>query len=168
MKVSIKKITVFALMTTLALILSYIETLIPPLYSAVPGIKIGLPNIIIIFILYKFSFFDALKVSFLRVFLVVLLFGNTVTLFYSLAGAVLSLLTMGILKKTDLFSILGVSIAGAVSHNLAQILTAIILLQSKEIGYYMIPLFISGIIAGIFVGILGAVLLKRFDKIKMF
>lgn len=168
MKNNIKKITLFALLTTLGLILSYVESLIPPLYSAAPGIKIGLPNIIIIFILYKFSFSDAATVSFLRVFLVALLFGNTVTLFYSIAGAVLSLIVMVILKKVNIFSLLGVSIAGAVSHNIGQTVVAIILLKTKEIGYYMIPLFISGIIAGIFVGIIGAILLKRFENLKIF
>lgn len=168
MKNNIKKITLFALLTTLALILSYVESLIPPLYSAAPGIKIGLPNIIIIFILYKFSFSDAATVSFLRVFLVALLFGNTVTLFYSIAGAVLSLIVMVILKKVNIFSLLGISIAGAVSHNIGQTVVAIILLKTKEIGYYMIPLFISGIIAGIFVGIIGVILLKRFENLKIF
>ncbi len=168
MRINTKKVTMFSLFTTLALVLSYIESLIPPIFAATPGIKIGLPNIVIIFILYKFSFKNAATVSFLRVFLVALLFGNAVVLLYSLAGAVLSLTVMVILKKTNAFSILGVSVAGAVSHNLGQTVVAIILLQTKEIGYYMIPLFISGIVAGVFVGIIGALLLKRFDKIKIF
>lgn len=168
MRINTKKVTIFSLFTTLALVLSYIESLIPPIFAATPGIKIGLPNIVIIFILYKFSFKNAATVSFLRVFLVALLFGNAVVLLYSLAGAVLSLTVMVILKKINAFSILGVSVAGAVSHNLGQTVVAIILLQTKEIGYYMIPLFISGIVAGVFVGIIGALLLKRFDKIKIF
>ena len=99
MKTDSKKITVLALFTTLAMILSYIESLIPPVFAATPGIKIGLPNIIIIFILYKFPFLYTATVSFLRVFLVAILFGNTVTLLYSIAGAVLSLGIMVILKK---------------------------------------------------------------------
>lgn len=168
MKSDSKKITVLALFTTLAMILSYIESLIPPVFAATPGIKIGLPNIIIIFILYKFSFIYAATVSFLRVFLVAILFGNTVTLLYSIAGAVLSLGIMVILKKINTFSIMGVSIAGAIFHNLGQIIVAIILLKTKEIAFYMIPLVISGVVAGILVGIVGAILLKRFEKTKLF
>ncbi len=168
MKNRTKKITLFAILTTVAMILSYVESLLPPISAAIPGIKIGLPNIIILFILYKFSFKSAATVSLLRVILVSLLFGNAMIFLYSVAGAVLSITVMAILKKTDLFSTLGISIAGAVSHNLGQTVVAIILLKTKEIGYYMIPLFISGIIAGILVGILGAILLKRFKKIKIF
>lgn len=168
MKTDSKKITVLALFTTLAMILSYIESLIPPVFAATPGIKIGLPNIIIIFILYKFPFIYAATVSFLRVFLVAILFGNTVTLLYSITGAVLSLGIMVILKKINTFSIMGVSIAGAIFHNLGQIIVAIILLKTKEIAFYMIPLVISGVVAGILVGIVGAILLKRFEKTKLF
>lgn len=168
MKSNAKKITFTAVFTTLALVLSYVESLIPPLYAAAPGVKIGLPNIIIIFILYKLSVYDAMLVSLLRVVLVTLLFGNVVVFFYSLAGAVLSLAVMVILKKSDFLSIVGVSIAGAVSHNLGQTIVAIILLRTKEIGYYMIPLFISGIVAGICVGIFGAILLKKSQRIKFF
>lgn len=168
MKSNAKKITFTAVFTTLALVLSYVESLIPPLYAAAPGVKIGLPNIIIIFILYKLSVYDALLISLLRVVLVTLLFGNVVVFFYSLAGAVLSLAVMVILKKSDFLSIVGVSIAGAVSHNLGQTIVAIILLRTKEIGYYMIPLFISGIVAGICVGIFGAILLKKSQRIKFF
>ena len=168
MKSNAKKITYTAVFTTLALVLSYVESLIPPLYAAAPGVKIGLPNIIIIFILYKLSVYDALLISLLRVVLVTLLFGNVVVFFYSLAGAVLSLAVMVILKKSDFLSIVGVSIAGAVSHNLGQTIVAIILLRTKEIGYYMIPLFISGIVAGICVGIFGAILLKKSQRIKFF
>lgn len=168
MKTNSKKITVLALFTTLAMILSYIESLIPPVFAATPGIKIGLPNIVIIFILYKFSFFYATTVSFLRVFLVSILFGTAVTLLYSVAGAVLSLGIMVILKKINTFSIMGVSIAGAIFHNLGQIIVAIILLKTKEIAFYMIPLVISGVIAGVLVGIIGAILLKRLEKTKLF
>lgn len=168
MKTDSKKITLLALFTTLAMILSYIESLIPPVFAATPGIKIGLPNIIIVFILFKFSFLYAVTVSFLRVFLVAMLFGNTVTLFYSIAGALLSLVVMFILKKINIFSIMGVSIAGAIFHNFGQIIVAIVLLETKEIAFYMIPLVISGVIAGIFVGIIGGILLNRFEKISLF
>ena len=167
MKTDTKKITLSAVMTAFALVLSYVELLIPPIWSAVPGIKMGLPNIVIIFLLYKLSFMYAFSVSVIRTFMVALLFGNVLSLAYSISGAVLSLGIMWLLKKTNLFSTVGVSIAGGVFHNLGQIITAIIIMQTKEIGYYMIVLIPSGIIAGIFVGLAGAIFIKYSNKFKM-
>ena len=154
MKLNAKKIAFLGAMAALSLILSYVESLLPPVWSAVPGIKMGLPNIIIIFLLYRFSLKSAAAVSVVRLALSALLFGSVVTLWYSLAGAVLSLAVMVLLKKTKLFSRVGVSIAGGVSHNLGQILVAILLLGTKEIGYYMIILAFTGTVAGIIVGLL--------------
>ena len=94
-----KKLTFLALMTTLALVLSFVESLFPPVLAAAPGIKLGLPNVIIIFLLYRFSLKEAAVVSFLRLFAAALLFGNAMTFIYSLSGAVLSLATMVLLKK---------------------------------------------------------------------
>ena len=167
MKTDTKKITLSAVMTAFALVLSYVELLIPPIWSAVPGIKMGLPNIVIIFLLYKLSFMYAFSVSVIRTFMVALLFGNVLSLAYSISGALLSLGIMWLLKKTNLFSTVGVSIAGGVFHNLGQIITAIIIMQTKEIGYYMIVLIPSGIIAGIFVGLAGAIFIKYSNKFKM-
>lgn len=167
MKNQTKKIAFLGLFTTVALVLSYIEAILPPIYQAIPGIKVGLPNIIIIFILYRFGLKEAVAVSLIRLVIVALLFGNGMTFIYSLAGATLSLLIMVILKKTNLFSTVGVSIAGGVFHNLGQILVAMFLLNSSQIGYYMIVLAITGTIAGVFVGIAGALLLKRTEIIKM-
>ena len=167
MKTDTKKITLSAVMTAFALVLSYVELLIPPIWSAVPGIKMGLPNIVIIFLLYKLSFMYAFSVSVIRTFMVALLFGNVLSLAYSISGALLSLGIMWLLKKTNLFSTVGVSIAGGVFHNLGQIITPIIIMQTKEIGYYMIVLIPSGIIAGIFVGLAGAIFIKYSNKFKM-
>ncbi len=167
MKNQTKKIAFLGLFTTVALVLSYIEAILPPIYQAIPGIKVGLPNIIIIFMLYRFGLKEAVAVSLIRLVIVALLFGNGMTFIYSLAGATLSLLIMVILKKTNLFSTVGVSIAGGVFHNLGQILVAMFLLNSSQIGYYMIVLAITGTIAGVFVGIAGALLLKRTEIIKM-
>lgn len=167
MKDKTKKITLLGIFTCFALVLSYIELLIPPIWSAVPGIKIGLPNIIIVFILYKSSFKDAVRISIIRILITAILFGNAYTLIYSLSGAILSLFIMFILKKTNKFSYIGVSISGAVSHNLGQIIAASILMRTKEIFYYMIVLSCTGIIAGIAVGILAIILLKYFEKLKI-
>lgn len=166
MKFEVKKLTFLSIMSALAIILSFVESLLPPIWSAVPGIKMGLPNIVVIFLLYKFSIKEAAVVSFIRLITVGLLFGNFMTFLYSLAGAVLSLLVMWLLKHINRFSQIGVSIAGAVSHNLAQVVVAILLLGTKEIGFYMPVLAVSGTVAGIFVGLSGIMLLKYTAKYK--
>ena len=163
----IKKITFLALFASLALLLSYVEMLLPPIFTGVPGIKMGLPNIVIILILYRFGIKEASIVSFVRLLIVSVLFGNITMLWYSLAGAVLSLAVMGILKKLDILSTVGVSVAGAIMHNVGQMIVAMLLMQTSEIGYYMIVLSITGTVAGIFIGLCGALLHKRLAKIKM-
>ena len=155
-----KTLVFLSLFTAVAMVLSYIEAILPPIWSAIPGIKIGLPNIIIIFLLYRMSVKSAAAVSLVRILLSALLFGNAVTLLYSLAGAILSLTVMAVLKKIDRFSMIGVSIVGGVFHNLGQILMAMLILETAEIGYYMIILTVTGTIAGVLVGILGALLTR--------
>ena len=162
-----KRTAFLGVLTSVALVLSYVESVLPPLWSAVPGIKIGLPNIIIIFLLYRFGIKEAAVVSGLRIFIVALLFGNVMTLAYSVAGAVLSLVLMAISKHFNLFSVTGVSVVGGVAHNLGQILVAIFLLNSVQLGYYMAVLAVTGTVAGVFTGIAGSLLLKRFEKIKL-
>ena len=162
----ITRVAQLGLFTAAALILSYVESLLPPIWAAVPGIKVGLPNIIIILILYKAGFKAAAAVSLIRVSIVALLFGSVMTLAYSLAGAILSLTLMALCKRFDLFSTVGVSIVGGVSHNLGQILVAIGLFESVQIGYYMIVLAFTGTVAGIFIGLAGSLLLKRLEKFR--
>ena len=166
MKTQVKKLTFLSVLSSLAIILSFVESLLPPIWSAVPGIKMGLPNIIIIFLLYKFSVREAVVVSVIRLLIVGLLFGNFMTFLYSFAGAFLSLTVMWLLKRIRKFSQVGVSIAGAVSHNLAQVIVAILVLGTKEIGFYMPVLAVSGIVAGIFVGFSGILLLKYTAKYR--
>lgn len=153
------------LMTSLAMILSYVEFLLPPIFSAVPGIKIGLPNVVIIFALYRMGIKEAAAISLVRLCLSSLLFGTALTFVYSLVGAALSLLAMILLKKVGVFSIIGVSVAGGVLHNLGQIIVAVLLLGTAEIAYYMIVLAITGTVAGVFVGASGAALLKYVKRI---
>jgi len=148
------------------MILAYVEVLIPPLFSAIPGIKMGLPNIIIIFLLYRRGPFFAVTVSLVRIVLVGMLFGNAMSLIYSLAGGILSLLIMISLKHLNFLSSVGVSVAGGVFHNVGQILAAMILLDTSEIGYYLVVLIVTGTIAGVFVGLSGSLLIKKIpDKI---
>lgn len=161
MKHQSKKIAFLGLCAGVALVLAYVEALLPPLYAAVPGIKLGLPNIAIIFILYRFGLREAAAVSLIRIVAVALLFGNPMTFAYSVAGAFLSLLVMTVLRKLDLFSIVGVSVGGAVFHNVGQILTAMVLLGTAELGYYLIVLAVTGTISGILVGLCGAMAVKR-------
>lgn len=161
-----KKVAFLGVLTSVALVLSYLESILPPIWAAVPGIKVGLPNVVIIFLLYRFGVKEAAIVSFIRIFVVALLFGNVMTLAYSFAGALLSIVLMAICKKIKVFSVVGTSIVGGVSHNLGQILVAIFLFDTVQIGYYMIILAITGTIAGVFIGLAGVLLLKRLDKPK--
>lgn len=167
MKNNPKKITVLGLMTCVALVLSYLEAILPPLWTAVPGIKLGLPNIVMVFLLYRFGIKECAAVSLVRLFAVALLFGNVMTLSYSLAGAFLSITLMAICKKTNLFSVVGTSIVGGVAHNVGQIVVAIFLFNTVQLGYYMAVLAVTGTIAGVAIGLAGAFLLKRFEKITI-
>ncbi len=167
MRSKTKKVALLGIMTSVALILSYIEAILPPIWSAVPGIKMGFPNIVVIFILYRFGVKEAAILSFIRIFIVALLFGNVMTLAYSCAGAFLSIVLMAIFKKINAFSVVGTSIVGGVAHNLGQILVAIFLFDTVQIGYYMAVLAVTGTIAGVFIGIAGAFLLKRLEKYKI-
>ncbi len=164
MKPSTKQIAFLGLCTALALTLAYIEAILPPIVNAVPGIKMGLPNIIIVFVLYRCNWAKAAAVSLTRVLLMLLIFGNVTAFFYSLAGAVLSLTAMALLKRRDILSTVGVSVTGAVLHNVGQILMAMLLLGTAELGYYLIVLAVTGTIAGVFIGLCGNLLIKRIPK----
>lgn len=163
----IKRITLLALFTSVALLLSYVEMLIGPLFTGVPGIKMGLPNIAIMLVLYRIGTKEAIAVSFIRIVISSILFGNITMFWYSVAGAALSLAVMILLKRIDSFSSLGVSVAGALAHNIGQILVAMLLIQTTQIGYYMIVLSITGTVSGIFVGLLGGFVIKRISKFEI-
>ena len=147
--------------TAVALGLAYIEALLPPVFAAVPGIKMGLPNIILIFLLYRKGVFPAATVSLLRMVLVTLLFGNWMAFLYSLAGGALSMAVMALLKRLHFLSVTGVSVAGGVTHNVGQILMAMLLLNTAELGYYLIVLAVTGTLAGILIGLCGSLLIRR-------
>lgn len=160
----VKNVATLGLCVALAMIMSYIESLFP-LNFAVPGIKMGLANIVIIFLLYRMGFGAACVVSLIRVFLVSLLFGNMMMMAYSIAGAVLSLGLMFLLKKSGKFSVVGVSIAGGVAHNAGQIIMAIILLGAKQIAYYLPVLAVTGTVTGVLIGIAASIVIKRVKRI---
>ena len=156
------------LCASLALLLSYVELMLPPIFVAVPGIKVGLPNVIIIYVLYCMGVRYAALVSATRLLISWMLFGSAVTLLYSLAGAILSLGVMAILKKTKMLSTVGVSVAGGVMHNVGQILVATVLLRTPQIAYYLIVLAVTGTISGIFIGLCGALLIRRAPHHRIF
>ena len=161
-----KKVAFLSMCIALSMILSYFESLIPPLV-AVPGVKVGLPNIVMVFMLYKIGAKETAIVSIIRVILVGLLFGSPLSMIYSLAGAALSLIGMIILKKTNLFAPVTVSVVGGILHNIGQIATACFVMDTAEIVYYLPVLLITGTIAGIIIGYVAALILKRLDKMKL-
>ena len=161
-----KKVAMLGLTIALAMIMSYIEALVP-LSFAVPGIKMGLANIVIIFVLYKIGTKEAILVSLIRVILVSLLFSNVMAMAYSIAGAVLSLSVMWLLKKTDKFSFVGVSIAGGIMHNVGQIIMAVILLGTEQIALYLPVLIITGTVTGVVIGIVAGLVINRFRTIRL-
>lgn len=155
-----KKLTTLAMTITFALILSYIESRIPALV-AIPGIKVGLANIAVIFTLYKFGLKEAIGVSFVRVVIVSMLFGSPVSMIYSVAGAFLSLAAMVILKKLTPLKEIAVSVCGGIMHNVGQIAMASIMLSTNVVVYYLPFLILSGTLAGIAVGAAAALLINR-------
>ena len=155
-----KKIALLAMCVALAMILSYVESLIPS--PGIPGVKLGLANLVVVFALYKLGWRETAGISLLRVFLVSLLFGHAASRMYSAAGAALSLAGMIALKKTDRLSCVAVSVIGGVLHNVGQILTAR-LLMGPNVVYYLPVLILSGTIAGVAIGVVSALLVKRVD-----
>ena len=160
-----KNVVLLGLGVALAMVLAYVELLLPPLFPAVPGIKMGLPNIMIVFLLYRRGPLFAASVSLVRILLVSLLFGNAMALFYSLAGGVLSLLAMILLQRCRLFSTVGVSVAGGVLHNVGQVLMAMLLLETAQLGYYLVVLTVTGTVSGTLIGLCGAALVKRLKNV---
>ena len=148
------------ILIALAMILSYLESLVP-IHMAVPGVKLGLANLITIIALFRLGLRDTIMISVGRIVLSSVLFGNFAVMLYSLAGACFSILTMSIMKAGKRFSVTGVSVGGAVSHNLGQILVAAIVMENARIFYYMAVLTLSGTIAGVAIGILSVYLLKN-------
>lgn len=156
------RVAVFGVFTALALIFSYVELLIPTNFG-IPGAKLGLANLVIIIVLYKTDWKEALLLSVVRIVLAGFLFGNLFGILYSLAGGILSLAVMALLKRSGAFSIIGVSMAGGVSHNVGQLIMAMLVVETYAVGYYLPVLLIAGLITGTLIGIAGREMLKRLD-----
>ena len=154
------RLTLLAVTVSIAMILSFIESRIPPLV-AIPGIKVGLANIAVIFALYKLGIGAAISVSLVRVLLVSFLFGSPVSMIYSITGATLSLLVMIPLKKLSPLGEVGISVVGGIFHNVGQITAASIMMETAVVIYYLPFLLLSGTLAGIAVGATAALLIKK-------
>jgi len=154
------KIAVRGLLIAVAFVLSWVEMQIPYSFS-IPGIKLGLTNLAVLIALYSLGPIDAFVINILRIFLVSFTFGNMSALMYSLAGGMLSFLVMYLLKRFTKVSMKFVSILGAISHNVGQVIVAILVLENVRIAWYLPYLWISGIVAGVLIGILGEYVAKR-------
>jgi heptaprenyl diphosphate synthase len=160
-----KKIALTGVFTALALAFSYIEFLIPFDMLGIPGIKPGFANLVVMAALYTLGLPYAAAVSLVRILLSFLLFGNVTSLLYSLAGGVLSLTVMFILKKTNVFGHIGVSVGGAVSHNIAQTAVSFIILSFGAVVYYVPVLLLSAVLFGVINGSILKLILSRADKL---
>lgn len=158
------RVAYFGVFTALALMFSYIETMIP-IQFGVPGIKLGFANIMIVIMLYKSSAKEALLLSIVRIMLSGFLFGNLSSILYSIAGGVLSLGIMTLLKKQDGFSVIGVSVAGGVSHNVGQLIVAMLVVETYQVGYYFPVLLVAGVLTGLGIGVVSQEVLKRIRNI---
>lgn len=155
-----KKIAQYGLTVALALVLSYVEAQVPPFF-AIPGVKLGLTNVVVLYALYVMGVKSALLINIIRILLVGAMFGNGVSLMYSLAGGILSWIAMVVLKECFKFHIVAVSVAGGVFHNIGQILVAMVLLQTKAIAWYFLILWFTGIAAGVLIGVICGNIVKR-------
>lgn len=159
------RVAYFGVFTALALIFSYVETLIPFNFG-IPGVKLGLANLIIVIALYKMKLSDVYLLSIVRVVLNGFIFGNYFSIIYSLAGGLLSLSTMAFLKKSKKFSIFGISMAGGVMHNIGQLIIAMIIVETFSVAYYVPVLLVAGLVTGFIIGIASGEMLKRLVNIQ--
>lgn len=149
-----KRIAYAGMLTALALIFSYVETLLPVSFG-VPGIKLGLANLIVITGIYFMRPTDVFGVMVARIFLASFMFGNMAALIYSLVGGILSFAVMLLLSRRKRLSMIGVSMAGGVSHNIGQILVAMYVVDNANLLYYLPILCISGVLTGMLIGYIG-------------
>ena len=159
------KVAYFGVFTSLALIFSYVETLIPVNFG-IPGVKLGLANLIIVTGLYKMRLSEVFLLSVVRVVLSGFIFGNYFSILYSLAGGILSLTVMALLKKAGGFSVIGVSIAGGTFDNIGQLVVAMLVVETFSVIYYVPVLLLAGTLTGLVIGVTANELLKRLTAVK--
>lgn len=155
-----QKTAYLGLFAAVAIIFGYVESLIP-VFVGIPGVKLGLANLAVLFLLQKYTWKEAAAVSVVRIFVIGFMFGNLFSIFYSLAGACLSLFVMNLILKKTSFSLVGVSVAGGVFHNIGQLIIAMIIVSSTSLIYYAPALLISGVVTGVVIGKLTEEVAKR-------
>lgn len=148
------------LLLALGMILSYVEALFP-IAPSMPGVKIGLANMLVVLLLYSYGWKYGTIYQLSRILLTAILFGNLFSCVYSLAGAALSMAVMIGLKKADFLDMAGISMAGGIAHNIGQLLIAYFVVQNTAIGWYMPVLLITGAVSGYVIGFISEILLKR-------
>ena len=159
-----KRIALFGMMVALAFVFSYFESLIPFNFG-IPGVKLGLANIVVVVALYTMKPHEAFAIAVIRILLAGLTFGNLYSLAYSLCGGLLSYFVMLIVKKTKL-SIIGVSMLGGICHNIGQIVVAGIIMKTSRIAYYLPVLLVAGLVTGFLMGVVSRIVVDRFKKIN--
>lgn len=159
-----KKTVILGFLLALSMILSYIESLLP-LAIGIPGIKLGLPNLVVVLLLYLYGSREAFAVNLLRILLSGFLFGNLSAILYALAGAVCSFIIMLLLQKTGHFSMMGVSIGGGVFHNIGQTLTAVFVVETFAPAFYLPFLLIAGAATGFLIGLTASRVLPLLNRI---
>ena len=155
-----KKVAYMGMLTALAFVFSYLEFLLP-VNVGIPGVKLGLANLVVIVALYTMGIREACTLSLVRIVLTGFTFGNPASMIYSLAGGALSLLVMLGAQKIKLFSVTGVSVLGGVFHNVGQILVAILVVENASLMYYLPVLIFTGTVAGAVIGVVAALLIKH-------
>ena len=158
-----KRLTISALLVALAMIFSYIEVLIPFNFG-IPGIKLGLANLVVVVALYLLGTKQAFMISMVRIILVAFTFGSLAALLYSIAGGVLSFVVMALGRKVKGLSVMGVSVAGGVSHNIGQIIVAVLVVENMNLLFYVPVLMIAGIITGLLIGLVAGMVLPAVKK----
>lgn len=158
-----KTVALYGVLIALAMVLSFVETLIP-IPIPVPGVKLGLANLVTVVGLYLVGIRGTVCITLIRIVLVGLSFGNPYSMIYGLSGSFLSLLVMAVVKKNRWFSQIGISILGGIAHNIGQITFAAIIVQTAGLYYYLPALLLSGCIAGTIIGILGGIMTIRLEK----
>lgn len=153
-------VALYGMLVALAFILSFVETLIP-IHLGIPGVKLGLANLVTIVGLYTIGIRGTVAVSLVRIVLVGFTFGNLFSMLYSLAGWALSMICMILFRRTERFSQIGVSIIGGVGHNIGQICIAAVVVHTAGVFYYLPALLVAGTIAGLLIGLLGGLVIER-------
>lgn len=158
-----KQITQLGLLLSVSLVLGYLESLLPVMV-AVPGVKLGLANIVTMLVLYHMGGKQAFFIMLFRVVIAGFLYSGIAGIVYGLVGGVCCIVVMAFLKRISVFSVLGVSMTGAVFHNVGQILVAVIVMENTGVIYYLPVLCISGILSGLIVGYLSHLLTKWYNQ----